>query len=73
MRFNREANFHFACASVSNPLFTLSASKMSRHFLRFLGVAAVSQRLIPTGKQSSLLTRIAMTGNVSLCVRGMKS
>jgi hypothetical protein len=27
----------------------------------------VFQRLIPTGKQSGLLTRTAMTGSVSLC------
>ena len=35
-------------------------------------VGAVSQRLIPTGEQSLLLTRIAMMGSVSLCER-MKS
>jgi len=32
----------------------------------------VSQRLIPTGERSGLLTRIAATESVSLCVR-MKS
>jgi hypothetical protein len=34
-----------------------------------VGVGAVSQPLIPTGEQSSLLMRIATTINASLCVR----
>jgi hypothetical protein len=33
------------------------------------GVGAVSQRLIPTGERSGLLTHIAATESVSLCVR----
>jgi hypothetical protein len=33
------------------------------------GVGAVSQRLIPTGEQSGLLTHTGMTESVSLCVR----
>jgi len=37
-----------------------------------VGVGAVSQRLIPTGERSGLLTRIAATESVLLCVR-MKS
>jgi hypothetical protein len=37
-----------------------------------VGVWAVSQRLIPTGEGSGLLTRIAATESVSLWVR-MKS
>jgi hypothetical protein len=36
------------------------------------GVGAASQRLIPTGERSSLLTHIATTESVSLCER-MKS
>jgi hypothetical protein len=36
------------------------------------GVGAVSQRLIPTGEESGLLTSIAATESVSLCAR-MKS
>jgi hypothetical protein len=37
-----------------------------------VGVGAACQRLIPTGEQSSLLTRIATMENALLCVR-MKS
>jgi hypothetical protein len=37
-----------------------------------VGIEAASQRLIPTGEQSGLLTRIATTESVSLCTR-MKS
>jgi len=33
------------------------------------GVCVVSQRLIPTGERSGLLTHIAVTESVSLCVR----
>jgi hypothetical protein len=36
------------------------------------GVGAVSQRLIPTGEQSGLLTHNAATESVTLCTR-MKS
>jgi hypothetical protein len=36
------------------------------------GVGAASQRLIPTGKQSGLVTHIVGTESVSLCER-MKS
>jgi len=34
-----------------------------------VGVGVMSQRLIATGEQSGLLTRIAIPGSVSLCVR----
>jgi hypothetical protein len=34
-----------------------------------VGVGAAAQRLIPTSERSGLLTRIAATGGVSLCVQ----
>ena len=39
---------------------------------RPVGVGAASQRLIPTGEQSGLLTHIATTESVSLCMRMKK-
>ncbi len=40
-----------------------------QQFLKPVGVGAVSQRLIPTGKRSGLQTHIAATVSVSLRVR----
>ena len=53
MRFNCVANLHFGCAPVSEPPFTRSASKKSRHFASYeLGL--LFQRLIPTHERSGI-------------------